>query len=303
MTEAYNDALKDELESGVWDTLKNEATSMSGVQYATLTADIVGIFDPTPISDGVGTVLSLAQGDFLGAGLSIAGMIPYIGDAGKIGKIAKVAPKTAGALEALMKHGDNLAKVAAKGGEFTLEQIGRARAAAMARVRKAMLDKKMKKPDCKDCEKLVGKDGKVKSAQHMPRKGGTWDTPDGAPPANGTGKFTFDEPKVLPDGRTVDSIDYVEGAPDFSPYAYEGKQHVIPDMSGNAQTDMGRLNRQIQAENPGWRPPDTSNTIDGYVLDHAANGTVQYVPRVLHDKGKGGVAHTGGAAMQDTKLY
>src|SRR5215510_10675508 len=42
--------------------------------------DIAGIFDPTPISDGISGVVSLFRGDWLGAGISVAAMIPYVGD-------------------------------------------------------------------------------------------------------------------------------------------------------------------------------------------------------------------------------
>ena len=47
--------------------------------------DIAGIFDPTPISDGANTLISLGRGDWLGAGLSAISMIPYVGDAAKLG--------------------------------------------------------------------------------------------------------------------------------------------------------------------------------------------------------------------------
>lgn len=53
-------------------------------------ADIMGLFDPTPASDIIGGVLSLARGDFLGAGLSVVSMVPYVGDAlGKPIKLTK----------------------------------------------------------------------------------------------------------------------------------------------------------------------------------------------------------------------
>lgn len=51
--------------------------------------DVVGLFDPTPISDGANGVISLLRGDWLGAGLSAVSMIPYIGDAAKLGKLGK----------------------------------------------------------------------------------------------------------------------------------------------------------------------------------------------------------------------
>lgn len=53
--------------------------------------DVAGLFDPTPISDGVNGVISLFRGDFLGAGLSAVSMIPYVGDAAKLGKLGKWA--------------------------------------------------------------------------------------------------------------------------------------------------------------------------------------------------------------------
>lgn len=51
--------------------------------------DIAGIVDPTPISDGSNTVISLFRGDWGGAGISALGMIPYLGDAAKLGKLGK----------------------------------------------------------------------------------------------------------------------------------------------------------------------------------------------------------------------
>lgn len=56
-----------------------------------LTADITGILDPTPISDGISGIISLGQGDFVGAGLSVVSMAPYFGDA--VGKPAKIMSK------------------------------------------------------------------------------------------------------------------------------------------------------------------------------------------------------------------
>ncbi|MEV0581792.1 polymorphic toxin type 17 domain-containing protein [Nonomuraea sp. NPDC050310] len=50
-------------------------------QSVQLVADLVGIFDPTPISDGVSGLLSLGQGDWKGAMLSMAAVVPYFGDA------------------------------------------------------------------------------------------------------------------------------------------------------------------------------------------------------------------------------
>ncbi|MFD0345731.1 hypothetical protein ACFQ0M_05840 [Kitasatospora aburaviensis] len=54
----------------------------------------MGIFDPTPISDGASGVVSLFRGDWMGAGLSVAAMVPYVGDAAaKPAKLAKLLAK------------------------------------------------------------------------------------------------------------------------------------------------------------------------------------------------------------------
>lgn len=56
--------------------------------------DVAGLVDPTPISDGVGMAMSLAEGDLVGAGLSLISMVPYAGDAlGKTAKGARAAKK------------------------------------------------------------------------------------------------------------------------------------------------------------------------------------------------------------------
>ncbi len=55
---------------------------------AILIADLAGIVDPTPISDGTSGTISLFKGDLGAAGLSVASMIPYAGDA--LAKPAKV---------------------------------------------------------------------------------------------------------------------------------------------------------------------------------------------------------------------
>jgi uncharacterized protein len=51
--------------------------------------DIAGLIDPTPVSDGANGIVSLFRGDFLGAGISALGMIPYVGDLAKVGKLGK----------------------------------------------------------------------------------------------------------------------------------------------------------------------------------------------------------------------
>jgi hypothetical protein len=65
--------------------------------------DIAGIFDPTPISDGISGVTSLFRGDWLGAGISVVSMIPYVGDLAKAGKLPKLLKTIERAVEIASK--------------------------------------------------------------------------------------------------------------------------------------------------------------------------------------------------------
>jgi hypothetical protein len=297
MSEAYGDALSEQARQNVWQTLKQEARNMSPSDAVGLTADVAGIFDPTPISDGVGGVISLAKGDWLGAGLSVLGMIPYIGDTGKIAKIAKRAPRTAALLTTVMTRGDNLAKAGADflKSNFTMRQIAAARKAAAKRVQEAMLKAKQG-IKCKDCAKL--KQGSTKRKLQMPsgKTGGKWK--GGKQPPNGTGTFVFDKPVKLPapDGRTVSEIEYKDGFPDFSPYVANGKKYEIWDVTGNAATDEKSLLKQY---GDGALPSNP----DDYTLHHFEDGSLGYVPNSIHNKAEGGAAHTGGNSIVNNDLF
>ncbi len=51
--------------------------------------DVVGIFEPTPFADLTNAGISLIRGDWGGAGLSALGVVPYLGDLGKLAKFPK----------------------------------------------------------------------------------------------------------------------------------------------------------------------------------------------------------------------
>lgn len=69
-----------------------------------LIADITGIFDPTPISDGVSGAIDLSDGDWAGAALSLGSMVPYLGDA--LAKPVKFFRKILKYFPALKRLGD-----------------------------------------------------------------------------------------------------------------------------------------------------------------------------------------------------
>lgn len=50
------------------------------LEMAGAAADAAGIIDPSPASDIVGAGISIARGDYWGAALSTASMVPYVGD-------------------------------------------------------------------------------------------------------------------------------------------------------------------------------------------------------------------------------
>jgi multidrug efflux pump subunit AcrA (membrane-fusion protein) len=138
--------------------------------------DAAGIIDPTPISDGISAAMSLAEGDFVGAGLSLISMVPYVGDA--IGKTAKGA-KAAAKIAKLQK------KIAAAAAEIAaLKKLEKAEEAAALAAKRAKKAPKKKPTPCSLCSipkankgvrakkkgggsygKLKGKGGEV---HHMP---------------------------------------------------------------------------------------------------------------------------------------
>jgi len=302
MTDTYNDALSEQLRKNVWDTLQSEAKNMSPLDYASTVADITGVFDPTPLSDGAGFLLSAAQGDALGAALSLGSMIPYAGDAlAKPLKFAKKAPLTGKALEALFHASDNLAmagQAALKRSGLGLEQVAAARKQALAKVQQAMLDVKVRRAGCVEC-KQVGAKGQNRSL-HMPRTGrnGKWNNPKGEQPMDGNGRFEFHEARKLPDGRTVKEIEFRDGTPVYDNYV-EGKKYDLWEVSGDAGWDADQLTLMMRESNPDWMPPVKEN----FVLHHFEDGKVGYIPRAIHDPNAGGLAHTGGNSMTNNQLF
>jgi len=55
--------------------------------------DVAGVFDPTPISDGVNALIYAGRGQGLDALIAVAGIVPYVGDLAKGGKYGAKAFK------------------------------------------------------------------------------------------------------------------------------------------------------------------------------------------------------------------
>jgi hypothetical protein len=61
------------------------------LELAQTSLDLAGIVDPTPVSDLTGAGLSALRGDGVGVLIAIAGIVPYVGDLAKLGKLPKLA--------------------------------------------------------------------------------------------------------------------------------------------------------------------------------------------------------------------
>lgn len=68
-----------------------------------LTLDVIGTAEPTGLVDGVHSLWYAAEGDYLNAGLTAAGMLPYIGDSFKAGKYLKYGDEVADLVKATGK--------------------------------------------------------------------------------------------------------------------------------------------------------------------------------------------------------
>lgn len=60
-----------------------------GLDLFQMALDLVGVVDPTPVCDGASALISLARGQWFDAAISAAGMLPYVGDLAKAGKLPK----------------------------------------------------------------------------------------------------------------------------------------------------------------------------------------------------------------------
>ena len=75
--------------------------TLEGKDVLSAGLDIVGVFDPTGISDGIGAKMAFDNGDYLSSGISALGVIPYVGDIAKVGKIGKDVRIIDNAIDAL----------------------------------------------------------------------------------------------------------------------------------------------------------------------------------------------------------
>jgi len=71
----------------------DEDDEASWIDWVQTGIDGIGVFDPTPISDGANAVIYLCRGKWTDAGISVIAMLPYVGDAAKGVKYAAKGTK------------------------------------------------------------------------------------------------------------------------------------------------------------------------------------------------------------------
>jgi len=245
-------------------------------EMAKAAIDAAGVVDPTPISDGIGTIMSLAEGDLVGAGLSAISLIPYLGDA-----VAKTA-KGARAINRLKNLTEAALKVTKRLDQLK-DKLARRREAAR-RVREA------KREAVGSIEECAAK-GKWGEGVQLPTTG-KWDPPN----SKGHGKWTSDDDKY--------TVEYKKGFPDFTTATgppgspiIKGKVEIEMDMNGKARKDFAAADEAMRKKHgDDWSPPDN------YTWHHSEDGVTMVLVRSdVHDKsivrGGSGAAHSGGASI------
>lgn len=245
-------------------------------EIAKSAVDAAGVVDPTPISDGISTVMSLAEGDFIGAGLSALSIVPYLGDA-----VAKTA-KGARALRKLKQLTEAISGVTKRLDQLW-DKLARRREAAR-RVREA------RRQSVGSVQECAAK-GKWGEGVQLPTTG-KWNPPN----SKGHGTWTSDDGKY--------SIEYKEGFPDFStakgpPGTPIMKGKVEIEMKGNHTTDFTAADeamRKIHGQD--WKRPGN------YTWHHHEDGvTMELVRKDVHNKASSGAAHTGGASITKSEEF
>ena len=246
--------------------------------------DVAGVADPTPISDGLSGIMSLARGDFIGAGLSLVSMVPYAGDAlAKTAKGARLAKKMAGLKKKIEAATTAISKLKAQ----QMERLSKGTAKMRAKMKKDAAEKFQKSKTCKTCKAPANKYG-----TKTPDSGGQWKNGE-----KGNGEWHPDP--NTPRGKKVleetggKPVKFKDGYPDFSPYA---KDKVEIPMTGNREKDFAlardEMRRKTGDSNWPGRPGET--TPKGYTWHHNENGTtMELVPTKLHEN----VTHSGGDSL------
>lgn len=87
-------------------TAENPDLTELALDLTQMGLDVVGIFEPTPFADLTNTGISALRGNWGDAALSVIGVVPYVGDLAKLGKIPKWLKAIDKISNAIDKFGD-----------------------------------------------------------------------------------------------------------------------------------------------------------------------------------------------------
>lgn len=252
------------------DSLNNELK----LDLAQAALDVVGIADPTPISDGLNGIISLVRGDFVGAGLSLVSIVPYAGDA--LAKTAKGARLAAKITKLEQKIAQKIQKInhiksrAAREAAQSVQNIRASNAQAEIAIKRANC------PNCKINKNPFGTNLPADGAWSGTKGDSAW-TPD--PASNRAKKIN----KVT-NGKPVP---FKDGYPDFSEYA---EKSVDIKMTGIDYHDFKNANAAAGLD----------ETPEGMVWHHHQNGTtMELLPKDLHNN----TPHVGGRSIVKDQGY
>lgn len=169
--------------------------------------DAAGIVDPTPISDGLSALLSVARGNWIDAGLSVVSMLPYAGDAlGKTAKGSKLMARLAKGRAVIADNAIKARQIIANALKSDTAAIRAQRARLKAeRIEEGLVN------GCKYNSNRFGTRSPVDGWTSGEKGHGLWD------PAKRTGidKGALEDIEAVTEGKP---IRFDEGFPDFSPY-------------------------------------------------------------------------------------
>ena len=107
-------------------TAENPDLTELALDLTQMGLDVVGIFEPTPFADLTNTGISVVRGNWGDAALSVLGVVPYVGDLAKLGKIPKWIKAIDKISSAIDKFKD-VARYGGKGAEAVKEFVKKAK--------------------------------------------------------------------------------------------------------------------------------------------------------------------------------
>jgi len=264
--------------------------NFSGLEGAQLVTDITGMIEPTPFSDIAGGIIAVARGDLLSLGTSLLGIVPYVGDLGKLGKWAKrgVSDSRYATISRMVNQYTDIKRQIA-----VLSQTK-----ALQRTRAEMWDYYQRSLRGENCAKCVAAAAKIRSA--LPAHG-TWSGVKGNSVWRPDGSSNL-SPEVASLVHRRGGVPFNEGVPDYSRFATElpGGIRTMPMEMTGRRRDITNAWRQysdtMSANGSTLSRSQLREMKNEFTWHHTAEG-MQMVPSALHDIPSGGPKHIGSRSL------